>query len=338
MTTAIDIFKQYPTTQYIPLVPVQTITQLSPLHMPSINLVRISADEADKDVYKQGDGLALTKNGLMKLAAAAYIQIEEIKEISPSSCEKCLEMARATGKPPTTGCAACPCGSDVACEVTISIPDIAGGVRYIKASREFICKDEQEKMKTKEAQYRQAFFFRRAITESKAMLRAIRAALMIKSSYKARELGKTFAVPVIVPDFSNPEMRAAAIERYRSGVNALYGQTDTSHSLPPGAVVEEVNADFDDAALDAEVDRMTQSLPPIPAEAIDPSEFDFPSDPCSGAECHECGAIIEDWTKKSTGEVWPAERIIQAGVKNFGKPLCSGCYFKARKAKGGAAA
>lgn len=336
MTTAIDIFKNYPTNQFIPLVPVQTITQLSPLHKPAINLVRISTDEADKDVYRQGDGLALTKKGLMKLAAAANIQIVDIKKISPSSCEKCLEMARATGKPPTTGCAVCPCGSDVAYEVTLSIPDPAGGVRYLKASREFICKDEQGKMT--EAQYKQAFGFRGAMTESKAMLRAIRAALMIKSSYKAKELEKTFAVPVIVPDMSNPEMKAAALDRYRSGVDALYSHTSAPQALDPGAVIERVDDNVDDADLDAAVEEMTQDCPPMVAEVIEPGEFDLPPDSGDVPECHECGAVIENWTKKSTGEVWEAEKIIQSGIKHFGRPLCSKCYFKARQAKEGAPA
>ena len=51
---AIQIFAEYPKDRFIPLVPVQTITQISPLHRVNINVVQISTDERERDAYKEG--------------------------------------------------------------------------------------------------------------------------------------------------------------------------------------------------------------------------------------------------------------------------------------------
>jgi hypothetical protein len=161
MERAIEIFKEFPPTQYNTLIPVQTITQISPLHKVSINIVRISSNPDDKDVYRQGNlGLSLTKQALMKILAAVGGSIVDVKKIPPSSCEKCLEMAKATGKP--SACADCKHNGDLAYEAIISVNDLAGGNRIFKASREFICEDERGKMT--EAQFKQAYPFRAPIT------------------------------------------------------------------------------------------------------------------------------------------------------------------------------
>jgi hypothetical protein len=318
---AIDIYKDYPSDQYIPLVPVRTISQISPLHKMAINLVKISTDENDKDVYKQGDGLALAKKGLMKLMAAANIQVVEIKKVPPSSCEKCLEMARATGKP--SACAQCPSKSDVAYEATLSVPDPAGGVRLVKGSREFICEDEKGKMK--EAQYSQAFLFRGAMTESKAINRAIRAALMVKSSYKAAELNKTFVVPIVVPDASDPEMKAAILERFRKGADILYvARQQEPAALSAGAIVEPVEGS--DEALDSAIDAEFLMLD-APAASASPAAFEPPL-----FVCDECQAEIVAF--KTPNKEWTAEEWVAYSKRQYNARLCPKC---ARKRMEGAA-
>jgi hypothetical protein len=303
----VDIFRDYPADKFIPLVPVRTLSQISPLHKMALNFVQISTDENDKDVYKQGDGLALTKKALMKLMAAANIQIVELRKISPSSCEKCLEMARATGKPSL--CAQCPNKHDVACEATLSIPDPAGGVRLVKGSREFLCDDEKSRMT--EAQYKQAFAFRGAITESKAITRAIRAALMIKSSYKAAELGKTFVVPIVVPDASDPEMKAAILERFRKGADALYGAA-SGNEIPPPALGSGAAASVEggDDELDAAVDAEFSPLPQ--------------TDPFADMKgCDDCGAEIVAF--KGAKRAWTVKEWTAFTKSQYNALLCPKC-------------
>lgn len=48
--------------------------------------------------------------------------------------------------------------------------------------------------------------------------------------------------------------------------------------------------------------------------------------------CHDCGAVIEDTTKKD-GSGWPAEQVAAYSRQRFGRPLCPSCQKKAVKAE-----
>ncbi|QVL37006.1 hypothetical protein [Aminirod propionatiphilus] len=309
MENSIQIFSEYPRDKFIPLVPVQTITQISPLHRVNINVVQISTDERERDAYKEGKNgeYALTKKGLMKLMATANIQIIESKSVTPSSCQRCLGMAKATGKP--CSCGGCDCKNDVAWQVTIAVPDLSGGFRRVTATREFICADE--KSKASDGQYKQAFAFRSAHAESKALNRALREALMIKSTYRADELAKPFAVPVISPNFEDADLKAAMVRRFAQGENMLFGGTPAQ--ALPSQVIE---------------------IPPD-----EPDEFDgpeaLPSAEPEHVECQECGAVLAPFTD-SKGEMWDIGRISAFGTERYGKVLCARCLGNlARRQQGG---
>lgn len=316
MENAIQIFKEYPQDKFLPLVPVQTITQISPLHRVNINVVQISTDEKDRDCYKEKNGeLALTKKGLMKLMATANIQIVESKSVTPSSCQRCLDMAKATGKP--CPCGGCDCKHDVAWQVTIAVPDLSGGFRRVTATREFLCADERKKSAS-EKQYEQAFAFRAAHAESKALNRALREALMIKSTYRADELAKPFAVPVISPNFEDPELKTAMVSRFAQGENSLFGRAP---ALP--------TAFEERPALEAPEEIV------IPPE--DEGEFFSPDEGAAEPvdaepliECHRCGAILESFDDAKTGE-WSVERLVNFTRSRFGQPLCRKCTVEAMK-------
>lgn len=319
MNGAIQIFKEYPAEKYIPLVPVQTVTQVSPLHKVSVNVVQISANEDDKDVYKEKNGdFALTKTALMKLMGTANIQIIESKSVTPSSCQRCLEMARVTGK--ACPCGDCSCKYDVAWQVTIAVPDLTGGIRRVTATREFLCEDERKKAAT-EKQYDQAFAFRSAHTESKALNRALREALMIKSTYKKNELAKPFAVPVISPNFDDPELKTAMVNRFAAGENALFGRAP---ELPPAIAENRVALPENTTVITAdEPDEIEPEVLELnDGNGVD-AEFDM-------VECHGCGGVLEPFDDKKTGH-WDVQRIRDFGVQRFGRPLCRVCMVKALK-------
>lgn len=58
--------------------------------------------------------------------------------------------------------------------------------------------------------------------------------------------------------------------------------------------------------------------------------------PSSGAvpTCADCGAIIEGYKSKA-GKEYTAEAVANFAIKDYGKPLCSKCGFKAKAAKEG---
>lgn len=323
---SIQIFKDYPDNKFIPLVPVETLTQVSPLHKISVNVVQISSDKDEKDTYKEGNGeYALTKKALMKLMATANIQIVDSRSVVPSSCQRCLEMARATGKPCL--CGPCECKNDIAWQVTIAVPDLSGGYRRVTATREFICADEKKKMKT-EGQYNQAFAFRSAHTESKALNRALREALMIKSTYKPHELEKPFAVAVISPNFDDKELKSAMISRFAAGENALFGEVKEISSGNSGEV-KAISAPKEEIVISAQEPEPEDNIP-FPGE-----EDMFSQKPI--VECHDCGAMLEAFTD-AKGNEWTVERISAFSNDRFGKPLCVKCMRElARQSKGGGA-
>lgn len=318
-TNSIDIFKEYPDAQYNLLVPVKTITQISPLHKVSINTVEVSKDIKDGDIYLQNKNknlYALTKKGLMKFMATANIQVVKSESVTPSSCKRCMEMAKVTRTP--APCNTCKSKDDVAWAVTIAVPDLSGGYRLITASKEFVCETEQEQMKDKEFQYKQAFAFRSAHAESKALLRALREALMIKPTYELSELSKPFAVPVISPNFDDKDLKNAAVQRFANGSSSLYGG-----GLSEPLQIAEGNAecvDMDSDTVEVEV------VDACPAPSFD----DF-------VECQACGEILEPF-KDSSGNEWSVKRTKEYSNAHFGKTLCKKCIAVAvaEKKKGAA--
>lgn len=66
-------------------------------------------------------------------------------------------------------------------------------------------------------------------------------------------------------------------------------------------------------------------------EDMDPANFQ-PSKNNKPLTCAECAAIIEGYTSKA-GKVYTPEDIVKFSMKDYGKPLCKACGFKA-KAKG----
>jgi hypothetical protein len=268
-----------------------------------VNIVQISTNTADKDVYLENSNkeYALTKKGLMKLMAAANIQIVRSESVAPSSCKRCIEMAKATGKP--SQCRDCEHRDDVAWEVTIAVPDISGNVRAFSASREFICADEQAK--SKEGQYRQAFAFRAAYAESKALNRAIRGALMIKATYKKDELTKPFAVPVISLNFEDPDMKRAAVARFARGEEMLYGGDPEVKALP----------EPEEVLLQDEEDEE--------APGVFPGKLDFEEE--ETFVCQECSAVLGPVTDRNGAE-WTPARFAEYGKSQFSKVLCKDCF------------
>ena len=180
----LQITTQYPAERFNLLVPMQTVAEIAEIHKPVMNVVKISTNLADKEIYlqdkskKDADGWALTKKGLNKLMRAAGIKILGTRPIVPSTCQKCAEVNRSIGRPVNCGT----CGNkDVKFEARISVPQLTGENIEFVAHKEIIVVDATAGMS--DNQRKEFLKFRSEMCETKAINRALRAAMHIKNTY-----------------------------------------------------------------------------------------------------------------------------------------------------------
>ena len=233
---------QYPKEKYNVLVPVTTMQAMSNLQKVVVSETRLDCRQDEnnngpsKDIYyeKSSKKYAPTKVGGMKLAAAANISIMGTETTRSQICERCIEMAKATGHP--MACGTCPHVYDVAVIVSIRVPEPSGGFRIMRATKEIDCAEEKKHMT--DAQYQRFLPHRVAIAESKAFMRAIRAALGLPGGYDMADLQKPFIVARVVPNLDAPEIKTAIASNYLSSMGFLF-ETKTPNALPesqnPGA-------------------------------------------------------------------------------------------------------
>lgn len=227
---ALQITNQYPAEKYNLLVPMQTVAEIAEIHKPVMNAVQISTNLADKEIYLQDrtkrdeDGWALTKKGLNKLMRAAGIKILGTRPIIPSTCQKCAEVNRSIGRPVNCGT----CGNkDVKFEARISVPQLTGENIEIVAHKEIVVQDAIVGMK--DGQVKEFLKFRNEMCETKAINRALRAAMHIKGTYSINELRKPFVVAYLVPNLDNEAVKAEAIRHFFTSSQELYGGGNTEN-------------------------------------------------------------------------------------------------------------
>ena len=235
-TTSLTITQQYPEAQFNLLVPMKTVTEIAEVHKPVINAVQISTNLADAEIYEQEKAknewtdrngqyhpaaparYALTKKGLNKLMRAAGIKILGTKPVLPSTCQKCAEVNRSINRPVNCGT----CGNkDVKYEARISVPQLTGENIEFVAHKEIIVADVIDGMTDK--QRKEFLKFRNEMCETKAINRALRAAMQIKGTYTLEELRKPFVVAYLVPNLDHPDVKAEAVKHFFTSAQEIYG-------------------------------------------------------------------------------------------------------------------
>ena len=329
--TALAIAQEYPQSKYNLLIPIKTLQELSPLHKLVVNEVQISSEEKDKDCYKEKNGeYALTKKCLMKLMAAANIQVVDSHPVPTQKCNKCYEMARATKMAPK--CFECPYQDDVAFQVTVAVPEPSGTFRLVKATKEIRMADAEQSMTA--AQFKAFKPFRTEQCESKALNRALREGLMIKSTYKADELKKPFVVGLVMPNMADPDLKKAMIERISNNAAALYGSPAVAQ-IPAGqtaAALPESNMtviDVDEPDVDFETGEVNSGTVTIDAEIV-PPDNDTPPEAWINCEGDDCGGVLEPFRDAQDNE-WLPERWAEYTKKLTGRVLCVKCFLKWQK-------
>lgn len=317
----LQITAQYPAERYNLLVPMQTVAEIAEIHKPVMNAVQISTNEADKEIYLQdrskakADGWALTKKGLNKLMRAAGIKILGTRPIIPSTCQKCAEVNKSIGRPVNCGT----CGNkDVKFEARISVPQLTGENIEIVAHKEIIVDDVSVGMT--EFQKKEFLKFRSEMCETKAINRALRAAMHIKGTYSLAELSKPFVVAYLVPNLDNEAVKAEAVRHFFTSAQELYGGHNTEarraifveddveegmeYETPGKPIEQPESAAYKE--VPAEPPRTTQERQQAAAEAA--PDFD-PN------VCVECGA------KVSNG-------VVRYSQQQYGRTLCMACQRK----------
>jgi hypothetical protein len=295
---AIAITNDYPADKFNSLIPVKTMQELSPLHKIVFNQVQISPNTTDGDVYKQGNGLALTKKALMKLMTAANIQVVESISVDPAICIKCHGTARATKLAPR--CGDCPSKNDVAYKVTVASPDPSGTPRYFQGSKNSRYEDATSSTEKK---------FLAEQCESKALNRALRGAMMIKSVYTAEELKKPFVIALVVLNMADEDLKKVMVSKYADSSTMLFGTNPTRQALnAPSPIAEEEIIIVPD-------DEVEEN------ENIETVEVEIVEEVPQSIGCGKCGQVIE-----GIDEQWTVDAIIEYSKKKFkGKVLCADC-------------
>lgn len=325
---ALMITQQYPAERYNLLVPMQTVAEIADIHKPVMNAVQISTNLADKEIYEQEKaksawkdrpatpaGYALTKKGLNKLMRAAGIKILGTRPIIPSTCQKCAEVNRSIGRPVNCGS----CGNkDVKFEARISVPQLTGENIEIVAHKEIIVQDVTDGMT--EPQRKEFLKFRSEMCETKAINRALRAAMHIKSTYTIQELQKPFVVAYLVPNLNNEDVKAEAIRHMFTTAQEIYGghtpdarraiffeddvEEGMEYETPGQPITQPCNRAYQEAP--PEPPRETQQRQQKAAEAA--PDYD-------PTICSECGA------KCSNG-------VVKYSQEQYGRTLCMNCQRK----------
>ena len=313
---ALSITQQYPIEKYNLLVPMQTVAEIAEIHKPVMNAVQISTNLNDGEVWEQSRGnYALTKKGLNKLMRAAGIKILGTRPIVPSTCQKCAEVNRSIGRPISCGT----CGNrDVKYEARISVPQLTGENIEFVAHKEIIVQDVIVGMTDRQA--KEFMKFRSEICETKAINRALRAAMHIKSTYSVEELRKPFVVAYLVPNLDNEAVRAEAIKHFFTSSRELYGSSGVEQQR------KAVFVEDDDAEETAfETPEQPIASPPQESRAYKDYPQEHPRETQqkqqAAAEampdfdpniCCECGV------KVSNG-------VVRYSQQQFGRTLCMPC-------------
>jgi hypothetical protein len=329
-STSLSIAQQFPQQKYNLLVPMETVAEIAEIHKPVMNQVHISTDLNDKEIYiqekaykdKQGvfheAGYALTKKGLNKLMRAAGIKILGTRPVIPTTCQKCAEINKGIGRP--VNCGACG-NKDVKYEARISVPQLTGENIEIVAHKEIIVNDAVAGMTDK--QRGEFLKFRSEMCETKAINRALRAAMHIKGTYSLAELQKPFVVAYLVPNLDNEAVKEEAVKSFFRSSHELYGGGTVTESRKMIVVEDDVE------------EGMEYEAPAKPIESQGPQQYiDIPPEPPQqyyqqaqaqsqtqngNTVCVACGVAI-------------SESVVNYSRQHFGQPLCINC----QKLQGGA--
>jgi len=262
------------------LSPVTTVSKrLNPFQEGKVLYVHISPNPADGEVYKQGKGLALTKVGLNKLSSAAGLTIN----CKILSCSKDYVRAEATAE----------------CTNAAGIRQNMSGTYEI--DMDVIREEIMGRSNGTEAEVLRFQKYKMQRCETGAVNRAIRSILSVRNVYSAQELALPFAVPHVLfsPDFTDPDIKAAAIKKFQGDSGMMYGE-DKVQALPQKS----------------ETPTALPEASELPQNEEEPKKLDYPEAPKNEQEAPQ-GEPGEPAEKKTESE--------ESGHVKYDTPPCPKC-------------
>ena len=191
--------------------------RITPMHAIMWTLVKV--DAANETYAITGGGLGMHKSAIGKIATAAGIRVTSSQpiDIPGMTGPECL-VWQVKGEMDLGG----------------ELPVTAVGTKM------------WQKNVGKDGKDMEHFLSK---TETKAMLRMVRALLGIQSKYNKADFDKPFAVPHIVysPDYSDPNVREVLEARNAGNTAALYGSP--AEALPPAGNDFDAASDEDDDGI-----------------------------------------------------------------------------------------
>ena len=179
-----------------------------------------------------------------------------------------------------------------------------------------------------EAQRKEFLKFRSEMCETKAINRALRAAMHIKGTYFLEELKKPFVVAYLVPNLDNETVKAEAVRHMFTTAQELYGghTTEARRAIFVEDDVEEgMEYETPERPISQPGSRAYQEAPQEP-----PRETQRRQQPPQGRQqgrgqeeydptiCAACGADI-------------SPSVSGYSIRNYGMPLCRECQRKEQR-------
>jgi hypothetical protein len=206
--------------------------------------------------------VAPAKPGLLKIASATGLVIDphNSSRIKPDACERCIDMARATGT--AVRCGDCQSRYDVAYQYIGAVRTDTGW-RIVKASYEWNL-DAQRRKIMREGKKRlakaqeegksldldsyvedrldQVITERYGLAETKSLLRLVRAICHLRQAYLREEMARPFVVvrTELAPDFADPAVRQALAQKALASGAEIFGQ---AHDSTPAIIHQMATAD-----------------------------------------------------------------------------------------------
>ena len=331
----ISLTQKYPTAQFNLLGNTDVAVQVPDIMTPVAQAIKLSPNPNDGDVYVQQGKLAITKNGLKKLADGAGIKMVASEHVIPSTCQKCAAVNAQKG-------AIVQCGNcrnrDVAYHVTISVPQLTGEVLTVEDTHEIIVDSATAGMSDKQ----KAEFMKHLpqICEAKALNGAIRTALHIKGTYTKEELAKPFVVAYLVPNLDHEDIKQAAISNMFDSTSRLFGKpkplavSQIESRVPEVGLIEASDGENYDQYVDGTYQQIPeqeyyepapqpQANQPIPAQNYQAQPLPPQQNNQQSAvyQCVGCGAAI-------------TEKVYAYSNEKMGRPLCYECQKAEKAARG----
>ena len=231
----------------LPAIPVNA--EVHPWFRPAISIVRLSPDPDEGDVYKSGwknNGpvFSLSKAGLEAIADGAGITFGRPKRLDDRSDHDYCEIAVEGSMRNSAGVIR---SIEKMAHHRMSVVAENMWQQRVAANERSKTPDTPETMKKKHdgevSQFRRFLVER---TETRAMLRVIRALLGVKGSRTAAQIAKPKVVLRFdfVGDMSDPDVKRLMLERAAGATESMYGPTHRTREIP--------HEEADDETLDRE--------------------------------------------------------------------------------------